>query len=271
MRFLINPECYHKMCESCVERIFSHGPAPCPIAGCNRTLRRNRFRTQTFGDIQVEKEVDVRKRVAKTFNRRQEDFETLLDYNNYLEEVENITFNLLNGIDLDATEKKMKSYASANAADIATNITLDSEERGSVEARAAAQKAEARIRREQAREEELRERKEKVEGKNNIIDQLATTKGNAGQIIHQQKKVLLQKSSARRKETEGLSRPSQSLGGSFLSGGGLKNDDAAADGGFMIKGLKKKVVAEPEKPYDPFGGLSDTRQYYKFHGNYEHP
>lgn len=65
MRFLVNPECYHKMCESCVDRIFSQGPAPCPVAGCGRTLRKQRFRKQTFEDIQVEKEVDVRRRIAK--------------------------------------------------------------------------------------------------------------------------------------------------------------------------------------------------------------
>ena len=64
MRFLVNPECYHKMCESCVDRIFSSGPAPCPVAGCARTLRKQRFRKQTFGDIQVEREVDIRRRVA---------------------------------------------------------------------------------------------------------------------------------------------------------------------------------------------------------------
>ena len=67
MRFLVNPECYHKMCESCVDRIFSQGPAPCPVAGCERTLRKQRFRRQTFEDIQVEKEVDVRRRVAQTY------------------------------------------------------------------------------------------------------------------------------------------------------------------------------------------------------------
>lgn len=67
MRFLINPECYHKMCESCVDRIFSHGPALCPIAGCHKTLRKNKFRRQTFEDIKVEREVDVRRRVAKVF------------------------------------------------------------------------------------------------------------------------------------------------------------------------------------------------------------
>ena len=64
MRFLVNPECYHKMCESCVDRIFSQGPAPCPVAGCGRTLRKARFRKQTFGDIRVEREVDIRRKVA---------------------------------------------------------------------------------------------------------------------------------------------------------------------------------------------------------------
>ena len=65
MKFLVNPECYHKMCESCVDRIFSHGPAPCPIAGCARTLRKGRFREATFEDLKVEREVDIRKRVAR--------------------------------------------------------------------------------------------------------------------------------------------------------------------------------------------------------------
>ena len=64
MRFLVNPECYHKMCESCVDRIFSQGPAPCPVAGCARTLRKQRFRKQTFEDLQIEREVDIRQRVA---------------------------------------------------------------------------------------------------------------------------------------------------------------------------------------------------------------
>jgi CDK-activating kinase assembly factor MAT1 len=65
MRFLVNPECYHKMCESCVDRIYSHGPAPCAIAGCKRTLRKAKFRSQTFEDLKVEREVDIRRRVAR--------------------------------------------------------------------------------------------------------------------------------------------------------------------------------------------------------------
>ena len=67
LRFLVNPECYHKMCESCVDRIFSHGPAPCPIAGCARTLRKGKFREATFEDLKVEREVDIRRRVASMY------------------------------------------------------------------------------------------------------------------------------------------------------------------------------------------------------------
>jgi CDK-activating kinase assembly factor MAT1 len=64
MRFLVNPECYHRMCESCVDGIFSQGPAECPIIGCRKILRKNRFRKQTFEDLAVEREVDIRAHVA---------------------------------------------------------------------------------------------------------------------------------------------------------------------------------------------------------------
>jgi len=67
MRFLVNPECYHRMCESCVDQIFSQGPRPCPMAGCRKTLRRNRFRTQTFEDLAIEREVDIRAHVASMY------------------------------------------------------------------------------------------------------------------------------------------------------------------------------------------------------------
>ncbi|KAF2745314.1 CDK-activating kinase assembly factor [Sporormia fimetaria CBS 119925] len=117
MKFLINPECYHKMCESCVDRIFSHGPAPCPIAGCKRTLRKVKFREQRFEDLKVEREVDIRRRVAAVFDKTEDDFETLRDYNDYLETVEEITWNLILKIDVEATEKKLRQYEAAQKAE----------------------------------------------------------------------------------------------------------------------------------------------------------
>lgn len=117
MKFLVNPECYHKMCESCVDRIFSHGPAPCPIAGCARTLRKGKFREATFEDLKVEREVDIRRRVASIMNKEEADFETLKDYNDYLEQVEEITWNLILKIDVDETNHRLQRWADAQAAE----------------------------------------------------------------------------------------------------------------------------------------------------------
>ena len=80
LRLLVSA-CYHKMyathmlvvrvvltvlnnrCESCIDRLFTLGPAPCPI--CTKTLRKLAFTPQTFEDLGVEKEVAVRRRIAK--------------------------------------------------------------------------------------------------------------------------------------------------------------------------------------------------------------
>lgn len=52
-------------CESCIDRLFSAGPAPCPI--CQQVLRKNQFMSQIFEDLAVEKEVRIRKRVSKVY------------------------------------------------------------------------------------------------------------------------------------------------------------------------------------------------------------
>jgi CDK-activating kinase assembly factor MAT1 len=80
LKFLVNPECYHKLyntfcvreltflirCETCIDRIYTLGPAPCPQ--CGRVLRKAKFRKQTFEDTLVEREVDVRRRISKLFS-----------------------------------------------------------------------------------------------------------------------------------------------------------------------------------------------------------
>lgn len=57
---LLKPGC---RCESCIDRLFTLGPAPCPI--CNKILRKLAFTPQTFEDLTVEKEVAIRRRIAK--------------------------------------------------------------------------------------------------------------------------------------------------------------------------------------------------------------
>ncbi len=106
LRLLVSP-CYHKMCESCIDRIFSLGPAPCPE--CGKKVSKNQFTAQTFQDLGVEREVAVRRNVAKLFNRRQDDFVDLKAYNDYLEEVEEITFNLIHEIDVPRTKASLSN------------------------------------------------------------------------------------------------------------------------------------------------------------------
>ena len=85
---MVSP-CYHKMCESCIDRLFSLGPAACPV--CGQIVRKQQFSAQIFEDLSVEEEVNVRKRVAKLFTRKAEDFPSLRAYNDYLEEFEELS------------------------------------------------------------------------------------------------------------------------------------------------------------------------------------
>lgn len=64
------------------------------------------------------KEMAIRRRIANIFNKREEDFPSLREYNDYLEEVEDMTFNLIEGIDVPAIEAKIAQYQKENAEQI---------------------------------------------------------------------------------------------------------------------------------------------------------
>lgn len=105
LKLLVSP-CYHKLCTSCIDRIWSLGPAPCPE--CGNVCRKSQFGSQTFADLAVEREVDIRKRVARIFGAKgQEDFSSLREYNDYLEQAELLTSNLILRVDLEATNAQL--------------------------------------------------------------------------------------------------------------------------------------------------------------------
>ncbi|PIA33243.1 hypothetical protein AQUCO_04200181v1 [Aquilegia coerulea] len=64
------------------------------------------------------KEMAIRKRISNIFNKREDDFPSLRDYNDYLEEVEDMTFNLIEGIDVATIEAKIAKYQAENAEQI---------------------------------------------------------------------------------------------------------------------------------------------------------
>jgi CDK-activating kinase assembly factor MAT1 len=243
MRFLINPDCYHKMCESCVDRIFSHGPAPCPVAGCRRkNLRRNKFRPPTFDDLRMEREVDIRKRMANIFNRREDDFETLRAYNDYLGNVEDMTFNLVNGIEVEETNKKVLAYEAKNSHAIHENQKLAIQELEEQKSRRALEEERTRLRRAADLEEEEVERREVQLLRNSVISRLATGSGNAHRIAREGE-IALRRAGQKKELASTLS--------------------ASVDDTLSFQGLKKKVKGKPEveKPYDPFDGMSIKKDY----------
>lgn len=226
VKFLVNPECYHKICESCVDRIFSLGPAQCPYKRCDKILRKNKFKTQVFDDVGVEKEVDIRKRVFNVFNKTLEDFDdNLEEFNKYLEEMEDIVYNLDHGIDLEMTEEKLRTYEELNRQLIINNIERSKQELQNFEQRLQFEKEmklKKRLLEKQIAEED---RSNKEWAKKEIINRLATT-ADADEVIEGVKNtVKLKKSSARRKleEINRVLKSNSYLASTALSTGRKKN------------------------------------------------
>lgn len=246
------------MCESCVDRIFSHGPAQCPIPGCKKTLRKHRFREPTFEDIRIEREVDIRKRVAAVFNRREEEFETLKDYNDYLNDVEDITFNLINNIDVEKTNKLFEAHQKAHEKEIMENASLAEQERLSFTLSQKAEREQARQRREAARREEAEEKRELEENKKDVLNRLASGQ-DAQRVTDEGAKVTLKK----RMDRQAAAERQRQLAAADAFTNGSSN--------LVIKGLKsRQKLQEPEEPVDPFDGLDFERgrKYYTFQDNY---
>lgn len=118
LELLVSP-CYHRVCRLCVDNLFAHGASACPV--CQTPLRRSNFSVPLFEDLCVEKECRIRQRLAGIFNKAEEDFETLRHYNDYLEEVESLVWNLMNDVDVQATNAKLDAYQAQNREIISRN------------------------------------------------------------------------------------------------------------------------------------------------------
>ncbi|KAG0051100.1 TFIIH/NER complex subunit [Gryganskiella cystojenkinii] len=215
MKLKVGP-CFHKMCENCIERLFAHGPAPCPT--CRTTLRKATFSEQTFEDLTVEKEVRIRRQMAQKFNKRREDFKSLREYNDYLENIENMTFKLVNEIEVEATKLEIDKFAAENRDYIRMNA-----DRQAIESRLAKNKLEQQRKERQNKHEaylkELQaEEAAKNEDKKMLIQELATSDKSAKTIIAQRQAITLKKTSMRKTEVKASSSTNGAAGGVGSSG-----------------------------------------------------
>ncbi|KAK3956024.1 CDK-activating kinase assembly factor [Pseudoneurospora amorphoporcata] len=261
--FVFNPECYHSMCLNCANRLFNDGPNQCPHAGCNKTLRRKGFRSAFFGDLSVEREVDIRRRVAAVFNQKEDDFETLQDYNNYLQMVEDLAFELVNGSDEKRrqAEAQLAAWEAEHRQDIERNKKAGREADEMSRKRLAAERDAARQRRIEAIKEAEEEKRERVRSREMELDNLAKGITTAAEPAT---KVQLK----RRGQRGGITEPAApNPAAAAVAGMGASEVERLS-----IRGLKEKPKAPaPQGPYDPFGGMDFAPSRYKLHVGLAHP
>ncbi|KAJ1663480.1 TFIIH/NER complex subunit [Coemansia sp. RSA 1813] len=182
MKLLAGP-CKHRICESCVQQIFDAGPAPCPE--CRRILRKAEFYLPIFEDLTVENEVRIRQRMAMTYNKREEDFKSLNDYNMYLEMVEDLTFRLLYDVDTDEAEYIIEKYRRDNTASIEKNQTKSRREDHLQRLISEQEHMKRQQQREDLTKQIEEERREKKEAKDKLINALATSDKDAKDIVRE--------------------------------------------------------------------------------------
>lgn len=205
LKLLVNI-CGHKLCQTCVDVIFTRPSAACPQ--CNTALRRNDFRAQQFEDAGVEREVDIRKKIVKIFNKRQIDFSSCGDplraFNDYLEEVEIIVFNLVNKIDVDSTKKKIEQYKKHNEHLIRKNNSKQNQEESQLQAQLAGEQEEVELRHRQLELDQLSEQRRKRTEKESLINDLIYANAPADEVIARHKYVQEQQQSLHEQEKRSL-------------------------------------------------------------------
>ncbi|XP_015109855.1 CDK-activating kinase assembly factor MAT1 [Diachasma alloeum] len=180
LKLMVNV-CGHSLCESCVDLLFLKGSGSCPE--CLIPLRRGNFRVQMFEDSMVEKEVDIRKRILRDFNKKEDDFATPRDYNDYLEEIETLIYNLSNNIDTIETNKRIDQYKRDNREQILRNKNKMGRTESELQELLELQKQREEERRLELAREELEIKKKKLRDKEALIDELMFSEGNAKSIV----------------------------------------------------------------------------------------
>lgn len=124
--------CGHQFCMPCVERELSRRKVfPCPL--CEISVKRVTLSTRSLDSIQTEKDTSWRRRVMKVYNKSEHDFDSLLEYNNYLEEVEDIIYSIVNE-EPNAEEMKarVKKYEEENKSEIVVRQSQRADEDRSI-------------------------------------------------------------------------------------------------------------------------------------------
>jgi CDK-activating kinase assembly factor MAT1 len=125
----------------------------CPV--CQTPVKRVTLTVRSLDDVQCEKDTSWRRRVLKVFNQTQQDFPTLLEYNNYLETVEDMIYSIVHEEpNAEECKAKVKEYEQLHKAEIVIRQSQRADYERSIQDRIAAEQREVERGRRDAVEEE---------------------------------------------------------------------------------------------------------------------
>jgi hypothetical protein len=122
-----DPKCGHKFCSNCLHDLFSNqgkrqfACKKCTAAGRQIMVKRDKLSRKSLEETEVEKDVRVRRKVRAIYNKTEEAFSDAGAFRDYEEQVEDIIFNLVHDLDVDATQARIKEYSRLNEESIAFN------------------------------------------------------------------------------------------------------------------------------------------------------
>lgn len=95
VRMLFSKVCSHPVCEPCVMRLFQHVRTyPCPL--CSQSVRAEDFSEQSNESRVVESATKIRRQICDVYCKTEEDFSSADEFNDYLEQREDLIYRLLN-------------------------------------------------------------------------------------------------------------------------------------------------------------------------------
>lgn len=160
---------------------FIIGSGPCPK--CLIPLRRNGFKLQQFEDASVDVEVEIRKRILQDFNKTEDDFDNLDDYNDYLVEIEDIIYNLVRNINVAETKERIEHYKRENKEIIMRNRMKSKREEQALDELIEEEKMHSQYKRDEVLRDEAEQRSKKLRVDAELIDSLAHSNSDAKDIV----------------------------------------------------------------------------------------
>ncbi|XP_069187326.1 CDK-activating kinase assembly factor MAT1 isoform X2 [Procambarus clarkii] len=180
MKLMVNV-CGHPLCDSCVKMYFIKESGQC--SECGMVLKRSKFRVQVFEDPVVEKEIDIRRKVMKVYNMTEDDFSSLEEWNKYLEEIEEIVYNMTNDINRAEMEKKVENYERMHKNDIRKNYIKKSRDLEEIDRVLDAEMLRTLERQKLQKEEIEKSKLSRERTKTNLIKDLMASEGDASLIV----------------------------------------------------------------------------------------